>query len=170
MGTNFYIRGHRHSYSHHLGKRSAAGMYCWDCGITLNKKGNEDIHQGCRNRSHPQFCNCGWYDACPVCGEKPEKESLSEGSAGRELGFNKSAPGKKTGVASCSSFTWAMAPEKIPLELKDNDSCPCCRREYEDKDKVIENEYGDLFTWDEFMAVLDECPVKYTNSIGENFS
>lgn len=170
MGTNFYFRGHRHGYSHHIGKRSAAGMYCWDCGVTLNKKGNDGIHYGCTNRSHPQFCNCGWYDVCPKCGKSPNKEGLDNSAGGRELGFNKSTPQKKEGVASCCSFTWAKPPQGLKLELEGDQMCPCCRREYEDKDKVIENEYGDLFTWDEFLEVLKECPVQYFNSIGEEFS
>ena len=170
MGTNFYIRGHRRSDEHHIGKRSAAGAYCWDCGVTLCKTGKSGVHQGCRVKGHQMFCNCGWYDACPKCGKAPATEGLDKGAAGRELGFNKSTPQEKTGVASCSSFNWAMASGDIPEKLKEAGVCPCCNREHEDKDKVIENEYGDLFTWGEFLKILEECPIQYTEMIGQEFS
>ena len=37
MGTNFYIidKDQEYSEGRHIGKRSAAGWYCWDCGTTL---------------------------------------------------------------------------------------------------------------------------------------
>ena len=42
MGTNYYLKGHRgdDNPKYHIGKRSAAGLYCWDCHITLCKGGN----------------------------------------------------------------------------------------------------------------------------------
>ena len=54
-----------------------------------------------------------WLESCPKCMQKPLKEGLSDGAAGRELGFNKTPYGRKTGVASCSSFTWCMPPEEF---------------------------------------------------------
>lgn len=48
MGTNFYLKGHRgdDDPKYHIGKRSAAGLYCWDCRITLCKGGESAIHRG----------------------------------------------------------------------------------------------------------------------------
>jgi len=34
MGTNFYINN---SQRQHIGKRLAAGLYCWDCHDAINK-------------------------------------------------------------------------------------------------------------------------------------
>lgn len=48
MGTNYYARGYRRiadmDPQYHIGKRSAAGLYCWDCGKTLCKDGESGIH------------------------------------------------------------------------------------------------------------------------------
>ena len=127
----------------HIGKRSAAGCWCWDCGITLCNRGNDGIHRSERHE---------WHDRCPQCGQEPVKESLSDSSVGRELGFNRDAPARKTGVRGCSSFLWAMWPEA--LEGVD----------------AIEDEYGTRYTRAEFLAVLDECPVQFTHSVGHWFS
>ena len=162
MSTNFYIRGHRGSMEpeRHIGKRSAAGQYCWDCKVTLCIRGEEAIHYSNRN---------GFHDACPRCGKKPKAEGYASTGA-RELGFNSAPPARKMGVASCSSFTWAMDPKRI-LEGKILlEACPNCARPFDDLDKVIEDEYGHLFTIEEFRRVLEECPVQYKDSIGTQFS
>ena len=48
--------------------------------------------------------------------------------------------------------------------------CSCCKRPFDDSEKVIENEYGDLYTLEEFRAVLEECPVQFIHSVGAYFS
>jgi hypothetical protein len=45
----------------HIGKRSAAGLYCHDCGITLNKYGTDYVHDSMYD---------DWYEVCPICGRK----------------------------------------------------------------------------------------------------
>lgn len=147
MGTNYYVRGWK-SGDHmnpkfHIGKRSAAGLYCWDCGVTLCKGGKKSVHSG----------ESKWLKSCPMCGKKTITEGLFDGAAGRELGFNKTPFGKKTGVSSCSSFSWCMRPGEF---LK--------------KNVIIWNEYGETFTKDEFLKILEECPIQYQNSIGQWFS
>jgi len=104
MGTNFYIKGKRGNSDprYHIGKRSAAGLYCWDCGVSLCKGGASRVHYG-----------DGFFDKCPKCGRVPEKESLLTSSVGRELGFNIEKPQKKMGVKGCSSFTWARPIGRI---------------------------------------------------------
>lgn len=164
MGTNYYVRGQCRindmDPDTHIGKRSAAGPYCWDCGVTLCKGGEAHVHMG----------KSGWLKACPKCGKSQEDESIKESSVGRELGFNKIPPQRKTGVKSCSSFSWAMKRERFE-ELKESKAgkCPCCGTTYADQDKIIENEYGDLFTLEEFEQILQECPIQYTESIGQCF-
>lgn len=139
MGTNFYIKGHRNSDDprYHIGKRSAAGLYCWDCGVTLCKGGESRVHYG-----------DGFFDKCPNCGKGREEEPLSESSAGRELGFNHSKPVKKTGVQSCSSFTWARDLGRI---------------------RCIVDEYGRAYTREEFHKMLLECLIQM-KSYGGYFS
>ena len=151
MGTNFYLRGKRNSDdpSHHVGKRSAAGPYCWDCGVTLCMLGMERLHYSKGKQD--------WHVACPKCGQCPIQESLTNSSGGRELGFNRTPPQKKKGVRSCSSFSWGMDPDSILKRKKSNR-------------KIIENEYGDLFTLDKFKQILRECPIQYHHSIGVLFS
>lgn len=142
MSTNFYVskkRIHSDNPKTHIGKRSAAGLYCWDCGITLYKGGIKSLHSG----------NGDWYKECPKCGKEWERESLNESSGGRELGFNDSEPGKKTGVKTCCSFSWAQDPEEF-LKKKVN----------------VWDEYGTKYTHKEFLKVLEECPIQYKTSIG----
>lgn len=123
----------------HIGKRSAAGLYCWDCGVTLCKSGNRGVHQG----------QSEWYEACPKCGQKPKVEDLATGAMGRELGFNTQPFQKKTGVQSCASFFWARKLGKV---------------------QNIVNEYGDSYTREEFLQLLEECPIQHENMIGALFS
>lgn len=151
MGTNYYINGQ------HIGKRSAAGLYCWDCKTTLCKDGEEGVHTG----------KSEWHDACPVCGAIAKEEKLDESTAGRELGFNKTKSQKKTGVASCSSFSWAMSEVDFYVVAANrtivNSICG------KGLDKSIRDEYGDSFSLKEFRQVLEECPIQYFDSIGVCF-
>ena len=137
MGCNFYtIKGI------HIGKRSASGMYCWDCRLTLCKEGESGIHYGASE----------WFKSCPKCGMGEIVESFESSSVGRELGFNREKPKEKNGVKSCSSFSWAIEPEKLKPIRK------------------IKDEYGHKYTKKEFEQVLTECPVRYSTMIGKEFS
>jgi len=42
--------------------------------------------------------------------------------------------------------------------------------EFLKKNVKIWNEYGDTFTKDEFLKILEECPIQFKNFIGEWFS
>jgi len=85
-------------------------------------------------------------------------------------------PAKKTGVRSCSSFSWAMPPECIWERLTLNTPCACGEghvcplQETPDILAVIEDEYGGLYTLDMFKAVLEECPVQFMERLGQWFS
>jgi hypothetical protein len=166
MGTNFYwaiqrvvlptgeeIRGFESDDPRvHIGKRSAAGMYCWDCRITMCKQGESAIHYG----------QAQWHDACPQCGKLPQKAGLTgEGPVAVELGFAKPNANIKVGVQGCCSFTWAQNPPLVKSILT-----------YAAKDQVmISDEYGRQYTGQEFMElVLDNCPVQFTDSVGTWFS
>ena len=151
MGTNFYIKT-PNTDTHHIGKRSAAGLYCWNCDLTLCKEGNDKIHLT-GLAAHDKK----WYSKCPNCDAKQLKESLSESSSGRELGFNKSEPKRKSEVASCSSFTWATEP-KFYINL------------IKTKKTLITDEYDREYSIKEFADVLEECPIRFYGSIGTDFS
>ena len=142
MGTNYYVE------DQHIGKRSAAGPYCWDWGVTLCAEGNKGIHDGYSE----------WLELCPICKKSAVEEDLGLSSAGRELGFNKTPLAKKTGVKSCSSFTWAVYPSRWKNLVKQSWT------------GFIEDEYGKIFDVEEFQAVLDECPIQFEDSIGQDFS
>ena len=136
MGCNFYLLD-----GTHIGKRSAAGLYCWDCKTSLCKGGTHNVHAA----------KSTWYDKCPECGKTAMEETLEESAAGRELGFNKSPPKPKTGVRSCSSFSWAIHPYLL-------------------RGKRVVDEYGRKYKAKEFRAVLSECPIMFYGSIGMEFS
>jgi len=135
MGTNYYLMNGKH-----IGKESAAGLYCWDCETTLCKNGKEGIHQ-----------DTEWHDKCPSCDKKPNDKSPSAGL--RQLGFfeRNEVPLKK-GVTTISSFSWAIDPIKLNNKRK------------------VKNEYREVYTIQEFQKILiNWCPVQYFDSIGEEF-
>lgn len=131
MGTNFYVVGHTHTDDPkwHIGKRSAAGWYCWDCNVTLCIGGEERVHYG-----------DGFHDKCPKCGKGKTEESIFVGSVGRELGFNKAPFARRSGVSTCSSFTWARNLGRLTK---------------------IQDEYGTIYTREQFDKMLSECPIQY---------
>ena len=182
MGTNFYLN------ERHVGKRSAAGWYCWDCKQTLCADGEHNVHhtklepdeerkkveeehvRACRGGLSKSGFSCyaeniwtrpdvTWHSKCPSCGKRPKEEELDQGAVGRELGFNKSKPKPKRGVASCCSFTWAM-PKEEALSLSEN-------RHFLDR---LTDEYGREYSHKEFLDVLSECPIEFADLIGQYFS
>lgn len=134
-----------------IGKRSAAGLYCWDCDETLCPGGKAAIHQGGSE---------SWPDACPKCGKGRTDEGLKDGNpAGVELGFSRPRDDRPTGVRGCSSFTWAQDPDKARRACEAN-----MDRE------VVRNEYGDRFTGGQFLRMLRaNCTIEFMHSIGREF-
>jgi hypothetical protein len=157
MGTNFYIYQERPTHrepqydsmdpEYHVGKRSAAGMYCWDCDITL-----------CKGRVH---YGDEFHDRCPTCGKKPKKyDALSKGPAAVELGFAEPETKRPTGVQGCSSFTWAQPKESVVAACKARPD-----------EELIIDEYGRTLTGQEFLDMLENnCPLQFFDSIGKWFS
>lgn len=139
MGTNFYKMD-----GTHIGKRSAAGMYCFDCNVTLCARGPNAVHEGRSN----------WHDQCPECGKKYIPDKLEESSAGLELGFNKNPINANEGVKSCSSFTWAISKQDF----------------YRSWVRKVKDEYGRVYTKKEFIKMLDSYPLHYFHLLGRSFS
>ena len=146
MGTNFYwtrvVKFRKDDDPKvHIGKRSAAGAYCWDCGLTIIRD---------------------WREGCPKCGQKPVKEGLSAGPAAVELGFAEPRQKRPTGVRGCSSFTWSQEPSGVMAK---------CLKFPNRFLKVVVDEYGRKMTGRKFVRMLDaNCPVQFIDSIGQWFS
>ena len=127
----------------HIGKRSAAGLYCFDCGLSLCESGEDGVH----------YSESVWSDVCLRCGKGQAEESSS--SMEVELGFADPAKAYKTGVKSCSSFGWAQDPDMVRRICKGNDS------------PIIVDEYGREMTGVEFLEMLDyNCPIQHTKHLG----
>jgi len=156
MGTNFYwIQDNEKtqrddSLAVHIGKRSAAGWYCFDCGTTFSRHTCE-LHFG--QKSFDVDCPARNYnvsESCPGCGKKPDMSSpqVKEGGAMLELGFSKTMP--QQGITPCCSFTWTLMKHRRKLlEL------------LKFKKKVVVSEYGDQYTAKEFLKLTDDCPIQF---------
>lgn len=163
MGTNLYwntteacIRKGEfvdtHEEQSHIGKRSAAGLYCWDCELTLCRGGNDAIH----------FNTHSWSDCCLECGKTyiDEKVGTPGNPAGLELGFAPPNIQRPTGVRGASSFTWAQDPLFV------RETC----RIFATK-PMIRDEYRRIFLCAEFIEMLRvQCPIEHVRSIGQYFS
>lgn len=160
MGTNFYWQSvgevtppSSDDPKIHIGKRSAAGLYCWDCSITLCRYGEAGIHHfaiDCHdaNRFHTE---------CPRCGTKAQDERLDTGAVATELGFAAPHTARPTGVSSCASFTWAQHPDDVRTRIDKTEA------------EVID-EYGHVLSGQAFLAMLQHnCPVWF-HLIGACFS
>jgi len=144
MGMNFY----KIEDNQHLGKRSAGGNYCWDCEISLCMSGIFKIHDS----------KSEWNDGCPDCGQKPKEDNRA---VMIELGFEPPRNESIEGVTSISTFTYAITRDELYEFCNINRNVKCIRDE-------INN---DLYTGVEFMDMLYyNCPIRFTNLIGREFS
>jgi hypothetical protein len=158
MGTNFYWLekdacthcDRRATEGAHIGKRSAAGMFCWDCDETLCNGGKMAVHYGVS----------GWSTTCRKCGAAPvANEGLKAGPAAVELGFAPPRDERPKGVRGTSSFSWEIQPGEVRsiCEAKLNDRC-------------VVDEYGHVSTGGEFLRMLRaNCGIEFTGSIGTDF-
>lgn len=184
MGTNFYWRvqadgllptgeepsGDHHRPTRHLGKRSAAGPYCWDCNITLCKEGKDAIHHSTLPPLRPdedpfesmmhrlrEEQRRKFHQQCPRCGREPSTNGHQ--AAAVELGFQPPAYERPRGVRGAASFSWAQDPKDVEA---------ICRRHPEAL--LVEDEYGREMTGGDFLAMLVcNCPIQYTDSLGTVF-
>jgi len=155
MGTNFYWKHKLETAdsdeadmnpSIHIGKRSAAGLYCWDCMTTLCRGGEKEVHT-----SRYYYPERQWHPECPKCG-KTKEESTEEHSAGMvELGFQKPITKRLKGISSCSSFTFAQTPANVKQACLDHHN-----------DVIIINEYKQEYTGKQFLDMLRfNCPIEF---------
>lgn len=149
MSTNFYWLGGDDWGRDHIGKRSAAGSYCWDCRVTLCKEGESQIH-----------FNGTWLGACPRCGAThARRDGFVKGPAAVELGFAEPEETPPSGVEGAASFSWAIHPDAVRLRCEANMDV-----------QIIRDEYDRLMTGREFLRMLAaNCPINFLH-IGEAFS
>lgn len=183
MGTNFYWNeneegqlpaglGIASDYSEespriHIGKRSAAGLYCWDCGEPLCEEvsyGGEFYQRSRWSEEAVHGRNHTPLDACPACSgtyQPPAKGDLSTpgNPAGIELGFAQPLTQRPQGVLGASSFSWAQEPARV-LHV--------CRR-WPDA-PLVRDGYDDQYTGAEFLDLILLIPMWWTTSIGTAFS
>ena len=133
----------------HIGLRSGAGFFCWDCNVTLAIGGNREIHAG----------HAKWHEACPKCG-KTEKDGYPTRYEKITEIFPEVVPNSRpTGVKGCCSFIWAQEPDKVMNALKGQADL-----------SIVEDEYGKLYTGAEFATMLQNaCPIHFLESIGDEF-
>lgn len=131
----------------HIGKRSAAGGYCWDCRMTLCPGGEAQIH-----RTEGPFLK-----ECPKCGGKIQKEARNPAMV--ELGFEKAAQEAPTGVHGVCSFSWAQEKDPVVKACKEKPD-----------EFIVVDEYGKGLTGAEFLQMLEaNCPIQFFDSIGRQF-
>lgn len=141
MGMNLYtLKGV------HIGKRSAVGIWCWDCKVDLNPK--VDIFGEIRKGNEIPMER-----VCPSCGKKAIAGKTKYNPACRELGFNKDDPKSHRGIDGASGFCWQIGEcglggsvDQIKKKLK--------------KLKFVDTEYGERWPikkfWDMFLDVIVE--------------
>lgn len=91
MGMNIYTL--KKDGAKHLGKRWAAGVWCWDCKIEAKN----------------DFVGNFWF--CSKCSQRTSDRTLSFNPAMRELGFDKTRPIKLIGLNGASGWIWCTDSE-----------------------------------------------------------
>jgi len=133
----------------HIGKRNAAGFYCWDCGMTLCAQGEHGAHED----------GAKWHAICPKCGKNPTPRATGN-PVEVELGFSNPRAERPNGVCGCHSFSWAHSPQ---------DTRRFC--EARPNEKIVEDGYGREYTGSEFLAMLAaNCPIEFTDLVGKRFA
>lgn len=145
----------------HIGKRSAAGLYCSKCGCVSHRHGTQDVHNSGpdlsillrRSYSSEKERQRAWerekaiYDfvECPCCGESFLD---AEGKHGEN-------------IISVCSFTWGLMKHKELIQELVRIGC---------KEKLIRDEYDCLMTPAEFWNEEFEPCCKIEFQCGACFS
>lgn len=150
MGTNFYWLAKGKYKGDHIGKRSAAGLWCWDCDCALYSEPAEHIHSGLG------------YEllSCPMCGARIPEKVHNAGHV--ELGFANPLKQRPTGITGVASFSFAQPPLEVGVKLM---------RHY--MNPIVIDEYGRKLTGKEFLEMLTaNTPwrIQFYHSIGLDFS
>lgn len=158
MGTNYYLKGHCHNDNpiYHVGKWSRAGLYCYDCKLSLCKGGESQIHNSTSEDD--------WYKQCPNCKKKPQKELNN--------------PDEIRGVWYCGSFRFAMPANLIALYLNItvNNYNKTSAEELEKlrlklgyPKPMFEDDTQQVLTREQMVKIVNDCTIKYYDSMGNVF-
>lgn len=132
----------------HIGKRYAAGVWCWDCKVPLFDEDRTETVAGLQMPVQ--------LDKCPSCGK--QKEETVYNPALRELGFDKSKPKQHTGIDGASGFIWCI-DDTYGLGTSKEEILYCINKE-----KYVIDEYGRKMTvkafHDMFKDVIEEKYVR----------
>lgn len=115
----------------HIGKRSAAGLYCYSCNSWLHDPANCDTRPPEERKT------------CKYCGRGAE-DGLNRATS-TELGFSKAETTRPDGgVKGTCSFGWANWPDEVYR---------ICHAAPEDIPLIID-EYSQTMTGPEFLAMM----------------
>ena len=150
MGTNFYLTSVADELKEkHLGKRSAAGLYCYDCDISLVT----GLRGGLNVRS-PHYGEGTDYRTCPKCKTKPSGNLYNP-----ELFTprpDEMAREERYVVRYCHSFSFAQARVRIDTYASEID---------------VVDEYDRHMTMEELRTeVIAKAVFLFTHHIGQEFS
>lgn len=113
----------------HIGKRWAAGIWCWDCGRQLK------AHDGRLD--------------CSRCGKSILVADLKFNPAMRELGFEKAKPMKHRGIDGASGFVWQVGVHGLGLDR-------AAVKKALGAAKHVITEYGDRWPISKFWAMFKD--------------
>jgi hypothetical protein len=152
MSTNYYTLDGKH-----IGKRWAAGQWCWECRCQCDYIYRDKVTRA--ERRYPKgdtpgfaldFVHRNVLDrwACPQCGREMRKDA-AEGynPALRELGFDKSGPRVHHGIDGANGFHWYTGYGGIGATI-DEILHNLHRR------AAVRDEYGQRVTRPEFIAMI----------------
>lgn len=131
----------------HIGKRSAAGLYCYSCNSWFHDPANCDKREPDERRT------------CKYCGKGPE--DVMSRAASMELGFSEAeADRPESGVKGTCSFGWANWPDEVyRIALTAPVDMP-----------LVIDEYGRTMTGQEFLTMMRSNVDITKMSIGQVFS
>ena len=133
MGMNVYtMKGI------HIGKRHAAGIWCWDCRVRASQDQTAML----------------WY--CHKCSRRLEQKTLADtgyNPALRELGFDKGDPKLHHGIDGASAWTWQIGEHGLGASID------CVKRALK-RFRVVRTEYREVWPikkfWEMFRDVIEE--------------
>ncbi len=135
MGMNIYKL--KKDGGEHIGKRWAAGIWCWDCKVRCFVESDEV----------PFFKSL---EACPKCG-KPVTKGNGFNPAMRELGFDKTREHNHVGIDGASGFNWHAKDKRDALRKLRGI-------------KKVRTEYGDYWSIKRFWRMFNDIIIEnYSN-------
>lgn len=135
----------------HIGKRSGAGLYCWDCNLTLAVGGVRVVHEARGGTM--------WLSACPQCDKTLKDNYPTRFDKVTETLPEINPEERPKGVGPCCMFSWAQTEEDVFKVLL---SRP--------EEILIEDEYGAPFMCRQFAELIyNSCPIHLNQHVGVKF-